>query len=85
MVALEENARDNKVTIPLFTNAPNMRSQCFPAFSRIALTILQGLSWSKDYKPGLGAQDLYGVDSYPACWSCNLSECGSVREFTTVK
>ncbi|KAH8824376.1 glycoside hydrolase superfamily [Flagelloscypha sp. PMI_526] len=69
MVALEDNARQNGVTIPLLTNAPNMRS----------------LSWSQDYLPGPGATDLYGVDSYPACWSCNLSECGSVREFTTVE
>ncbi|KAJ7232006.1 glycoside hydrolase superfamily [Mycena rebaudengoi] len=68
MVELEDNARDHHVTSPLLTNAPNM----------------QTLSWSKDFRPGLGAQDLYGVDSYPACWSCNLSECGTIREFTTV-
>ncbi|KAG9079757.1 hypothetical protein FRC06_007502, partial [Ceratobasidium sp. 370] len=41
------------------------------------------MSWSKDYDVN-GAQDIYGLDSYPACWSCNLNECGSVKPFTVV-
>ncbi|CAE7223865.1 unnamed protein product [Rhizoctonia solani] len=40
-------------------------------------------SWSKDYDTN-GAQDIYGVDSYPSCWSCNLNECGNVKPFTVV-
>ncbi|KAF8060198.1 glycoside hydrolase family 35 protein [Lyophyllum atratum] len=60
MVALENNTRENNVIMPIITNAPNMNSK----------------SWSTDYLPGPGQQDLYGVDSYPACWSCNLAECG---------
>ncbi|KAG6844574.1 hypothetical protein H0H87_005789 [Tephrocybe sp. NHM501043] len=49
--------------VPLITNAPNQNSK----------------SWSTDYLPGPGQQDLYGVDSYPACWSCNLDECGQTE------
>ncbi|KAJ6605805.1 glycoside hydrolase superfamily [Mycena sp. CBHHK59/15] len=61
MIALQESARDNGVVIPIITNAPNMNSK----------------SWSTDYLPGPGEQDIYGLDSYPLCWSCNLAECGS--------
>ncbi|KAG6905033.1 hypothetical protein DXG01_005515 [Tephrocybe rancida] len=65
MVALQNNTRENNVIVPLLTNAPNQNSK----------------SWSTDYLPGPGQQDLYGVDSYPACWSCNLEECG-LKEVT---
>ncbi|KAG9094270.1 hypothetical protein FS749_012782 [Ceratobasidium sp. UAMH 11750] len=41
------------------------------------------MSWTKDYDVN-GAQDIYGLDSYPACWSCNLDECGNVKPFTVV-
>ncbi|KAJ7935677.1 glycoside hydrolase family 35 protein [Mycena leptocephala] len=61
MVDLQENARDHGVVIPIITNAPNMNTR----------------SWSTDYLPGPGEQDIYGLDSYPLCWSCNLAECGS--------
>ncbi|KAK1216622.1 hypothetical protein PQX77_020742 [Marasmius sp. AFHP31] len=61
MANLEQNARDNGVLIPIITNAPNMDSK----------------SWSKDYKPGLGSQDIYALDSYPKCWTCDLSVCSS--------
>ncbi|KAJ7107291.1 glycoside hydrolase family 35 protein [Mycena crocata] len=61
MVALQENARDHGVEIPIITNAPNFNTK----------------SWSTDYLPGPGKQDIYGLDSYPLCWSCNLAECGS--------
>ncbi|KAG6864404.1 hypothetical protein C0991_009729 [Blastosporella zonata] len=60
MVALQNNTRENNVIVPLITNAPNPNSK----------------SWSTDYLPGPGEQDIYGLDSYPACWSCNLAECG---------
>lgn len=33
-------------------------------------------AWSNDFEPNaLGNVDVVGVDSYPSCWSCNLSEC----------
>ncbi|KAK7048389.1 glycoside hydrolase family 35 protein [Favolaschia claudopus] len=61
MIDLQENARKNDVVIPIITNAPNMNTR----------------SWSTDYLPGPGKQDIYGLDSYPLCWSCNLAECGA--------
>ncbi|KAJ7863079.1 glycoside hydrolase family 35 protein [Mycena olivaceomarginata] len=61
MIDLQENARDHDVVIPIITNAPNFNTR----------------SWSTDYLPGPGEQDIYGLDSYPLCWSCNLAECGS--------
>ncbi|KAF7298956.1 Glycoside hydrolase family 35 protein [Mycena indigotica] len=59
MVDLQENVRENGVKIPIIVNAPNMNTR----------------SWSTDYMPGPGEQDIYGLDSYPQCWSCNLAEC----------
>ncbi|KAF7314332.1 Glycoside hydrolase family 35 protein [Mycena kentingensis (nom. inval.)] len=59
MVKLQNNVRDHGVVIPIITNAPNMNTR----------------SWSTDYLPGLGEQDIYGLDSYALCWSCNKSEC----------
>jgi hypothetical protein len=44
---------------------------------------LKAKSWSKDYDSN-GAQDVYGLDSYPECWSTNINECGSVSPFTVV-
>ncbi|KAJ7134655.1 glycoside hydrolase superfamily [Mycena epipterygia] len=61
MIDLQENVREHGVVIPIITNAPNMDTR----------------SWSTDYLPGPGEQDIYGLDSYPLCWSCNLAECGS--------
>lgn len=59
MENLERVARENGIDIPLFTNAPNPN----------------GRSWSKDYSDVGGEQDIYGLDSYPQCWSCDKSEC----------
>ncbi|KAI1271601.1 glycoside hydrolase superfamily [Xylaria sp. FL0933] len=59
MVLLEQNVRDNGIDIPLTHNAPNMN----------------GYSWSKDFSNSTGNVDVVGLDSYPSCWSCNLSEC----------
>ncbi|ORY67007.1 putative beta-galactosidase B [Pseudomassariella vexata] len=59
MELLEQNARDNGIDVPLTHNAPNMN----------------GYSWSKDFSNATGNVDLVGLDSYPSCWSCNLSEC----------
>ena len=64
MELLEANARENGITIPLTHNNPNMNSK----------------SWSMDYGAGVGGDvDIYGLDSYPACWSCNLAECTSTN------
>ncbi|KAH0612850.1 uncharacterized protein H6S33_009230 [Morchella sextelata] len=37
--------------------------------------------WSTDYDPR-GAVDISGVDTYPYCWSCVLSECGGRYPYT---
>jgi len=34
-----------------------------------------GYSWSHDFSNATGNVDVVGLDSYPSCWSCNLSEC----------
>lgn len=59
MQALEDSARDSGIDVPLSHNAPNMN----------------GYSWSKDFSNQTGNVDVVGLDSYPSCWSCNLSEC----------
>ncbi|KAI8222604.1 putative beta-galactosidase B [Colletotrichum sp. SAR 10_86] len=59
MQLLQDSARENGIDVPLSHNAPNMR----------------GYSWSKDFSNATGNVDVVGVDSYPSCWSCNLSEC----------
>ncbi|KAI1631591.1 beta-galactosidase B [Biscogniauxia mediterranea] len=59
MALLEKTARDNGINVPLSHNAPNMN----------------GYSWSKDFSNATGNVDVVGLDSYPSCWSCNLSEC----------
>ncbi|CAG9945472.1 unnamed protein product [Clonostachys rosea f. rosea IK726] len=59
MQLLQDSARDNGIDVPLAHNAPNMN----------------GYSWSKDFSNETGNVDVVGVDSYPSCWSCNISEC----------
>jgi hypothetical protein len=59
MQLLEDSARENGIDVPLAHNAPNMN----------------GYSWSKDFSDEIGNVDVVGLDSYPSCWSCNLSEC----------
>ncbi|KAF2457709.1 glycoside hydrolase superfamily [Lineolata rhizophorae] len=59
MDALEATARANGIDVPLIANDPNMRV----------------LSWSEDFSDAGGNVDVYGLDSYPSCWSCNLDEC----------
>lgn len=69
MEKLEACARAAGIDIPLSHNNPNLNTK----------------SWSEDYGVGVGGNvDLYGADSYPSCWSCDLTECGSVAEFTVV-
>ncbi|KAI0121127.1 beta-galactosidase B [Xylariales sp. AK1849] len=59
MQSLEDTARANGIDVPLTHNLPNMN----------------GYSWSKDFSNATGNVDVVGLDSYPSCWSCNLSEC----------
>ncbi|KAH7137451.1 family 35 glycosyl hydrolase [Dactylonectria estremocensis] len=59
MQLLEDSAREGGIDVPLAHNAPNMN----------------GYSWSKDFSNATGNVDVVGLDSYPSCWSCNLSEC----------
>lgn len=60
MQLLQDGARDAGIDVPVFHNAPNART----------------FSWSHDFEPdALGNVDVVGLDSYPSCWSCNLSEC----------
>ncbi|KAI1856434.1 hypothetical protein JX265_011681 [Neoarthrinium moseri] len=59
MQLLSDVARDNGIDVPLTHNLPNMN----------------GYSWSKDFSNATGNVDVVGLDSYPSCWSCNLSEC----------
>ncbi|KAK5108541.1 hypothetical protein LTR62_008197 [Meristemomyces frigidus] len=67
MELLEKSARDAGVDIPFLNNNPNLGSK----------------SWSLDYdinRAG-GDTDLYGLDNYPSCWSCDVTECTSVNGF----
>lgn len=59
MALLEASARENGIDVPLTHNDPNMNSY----------------SWSKDFSNVTGNVDVVGVDSYPSCWSCDLSVC----------
>ncbi|KAK7987253.1 family 35 glycosyl hydrolase, partial [Apiospora saccharicola] len=59
MELLGQTARENGIDVPLTHNLPNMN----------------GYSWSKDFSNATGDVDVVGLDSYPSCWSCNLSEC----------
>ncbi|KAK6065263.1 beta-galactosidase b [Seiridium cupressi] len=63
MQLLEDTARENGIDVPLTHNLPNMN----------------GYSWSKDFSDAEGNVDVVGLDSYPSCWSCNLSECTSTN------
>ncbi|KAJ5712093.1 hypothetical protein N7488_006249 [Penicillium malachiteum] len=63
MELLEANARENGITVPLTANDPNMDSW----------------SWGTDYINGEGNVDIAGVDSYPSCWTCDLSQCDSTN------
>ncbi|RDW82360.1 hypothetical protein BP6252_03472 [Coleophoma cylindrospora] len=70
MELLEASARSNGIDVPLVHNNPNMNTK----------------SWSKDFSNEGGNVDVYGLDHYPSCWSCNLTECigtnGAVPDFT---
>ncbi|KAJ6073608.1 uncharacterized protein N7446_001385 [Penicillium canescens] len=63
MELLEANARANGITVPLTANDPNMNSH----------------SWGSDWSNEGGNVDVAGVDSYPSCWTCDLSQCTSTN------
>ncbi|KAI4765020.1 beta-galactosidase B [Aureobasidium sp. EXF-3400] len=65
MELLETVANDTGINMPTVHNNPNLGSK----------------SWSMDYdinKVG-GDTNVYAVDNYPSCWSCNLQECASTN------
>ncbi|KAE8148489.1 putative beta-galactosidase B [Aspergillus avenaceus] len=59
MQYLEDVSRENGIDAPLIHNLPNMN----------------GHSWSRDLSNATGNVDVIGLDSYPTCWTCNVSEC----------
>ncbi|KAJ4176797.1 hypothetical protein NW755_014223 [Fusarium falciforme] len=70
MELLEEKTRDWDIDVPFTANNPNMWTR----------------AWSKDYGDTGGEADVYGLDHYPACWTCNLAQClninGAVEPYT---
>lgn len=72
MELLEASANRSGIEIPTTHNNPNLYTK----------------SWSMDYDVDHVGGDtwLYGLDHYPSCWSCDLSECtgtnGNVPDFT---
>ncbi|KAK2689356.1 hypothetical protein QWA68_011373 [Fusarium oxysporum] len=63
MELLEGKTRDWDIDVPFTANNPNMWTR----------------SWSKDYGNVGGEVDMYGLDHYPACWTCNLAQCTGVN------
>ncbi|KKK16977.1 hypothetical protein P175DRAFT_0529889 [Aspergillus ochraceoroseus IBT 24754] len=59
MELLKSTARDKGINLPLSGNDPNMNSK----------------SWGSDWSNAGGNLDVVGLDSYPSCWSCDVSEC----------
>ncbi|KAL2871798.1 glycoside hydrolase family 35 protein [Aspergillus lucknowensis] len=59
MELLEASARKHGITVPLTGNDPNMNSK----------------SWGSGWSDAGGNLDVVGLDSYPSCWSCDVSEC----------
>ncbi|UPL02867.1 hypothetical protein LCI18_013801 [Fusarium solani-melongenae] len=70
MQLLEERTRDWDIDVPFTAKNPNMWTR----------------AWSKDYGDTGGEADVYGLDHYPACWTCNLAQClnvnGAVEPYT---
>lgn len=63
MQELNDQTRSWHVDVPFTANNPNMWTR----------------SWSKDYSDAGGNVDLYGLDHYPACWSCIPEECTAIN------
>ncbi|CAG9948185.1 unnamed protein product [Clonostachys rosea f. rosea IK726] len=70
MEQLQNHHRAWEIDVPFMGNNPNMWTR----------------SWSKDYGNTGAEVDLYGLDHYPACWTCNLEIClpvnGAVEPYT---
>jgi hypothetical protein len=64
MQNMENLARAAGINIPFDFNNPNADT----------------FSWSNEFAPGAeGNTDLSGLDSYPSCWTCDLSQCASTN------
>ncbi|KAL5342425.1 glycoside hydrolase superfamily [Aspergillus crustosus] len=59
MELLQASALKHGITVPLTGNDPNMRTK----------------SWGSDWSDAGGNLDAVGLDSYPSCWSCDVSVC----------
>ncbi|KAL4934561.1 glycoside hydrolase family 35 protein [Aspergillus undulatus] len=59
MELLQASALANGITVPLSANDPNMRTK----------------SWGNDWSDADGNVDVVGLDSYPSCWSCDVTVC----------
>lgn len=70
MQTLQDKHREWDIDVPYMANNPNMWTK----------------AWSKDYSNAGGEVDVYGLDHYPACWTCNLAQCaptnGDVEPYT---
>lgn len=70
MQLLQDKHREWDIDVPLTHNNPTMWAR----------------SWSKDFSDVGGEVDVYGVDHYPACWTCDLSQCistyGDIEQYT---
>ncbi|KAL4977037.1 glycoside hydrolase superfamily [Aspergillus desertorum] len=70
MELLQASARENGITVPLTGNDPNMNTK----------------SWGSDWSDAGGNLDTVGLDSYPSCWSCDVSVCtGTNGEYVPYK
>ncbi|KAI9044003.1 glycoside hydrolase family 35 protein [Aspergillus affinis] len=63
MELLEKSARENGIVVPLTANDPNLNTK----------------SWGNDWSNAGGNVDAPGVDSYPSCWTCDVSQCTSTN------
>ncbi|GAB1217937.1 hypothetical protein ATERTT37_007180 [Aspergillus terreus] len=63
MELLEASARENGIVVPLTANDPNMNTK----------------SWGSDWSHAGGNVDVVGLDSYPSCWTCDVTQCTSTN------
>jgi hypothetical protein len=77
MELLEDAVRANGIDVPLTQNQPNMNSYSWSedwapgAGGKIHMVAMFPLYTDTDS----GNVDIDGVDSYPSCWTCDLSVC----------